>query len=249
MKVNKNGVISSINQTAETIKIQASKINLEGYVTVTDLKVDGNIKFGGQLQGASGSFEGDLTSDFVTIGSSNPSYAGFSRSGLAVKMPERISTGNYTWNGEFVLGLGNGVINFGLEDSGFSPTYSFDGPITTHQGLVETIVSKGSNSKGHWIKYSSGKMEVWCTPIATTCTNTSGNVYRSDVFDVDFPQSFDDSHPISVALNVTAVGRWADIVNIPSSTGCRAHQYSTVYSTGNYSAFVYAVGMALVGVG
>ena len=36
-KVSKNGVISSINQTAETITIQASKINLSGYVTADSL--------------------------------------------------------------------------------------------------------------------------------------------------------------------------------------------------------------------
>lgn len=36
-KVSKNGVISSINQTAEAIKIQASKINLSGYVTASQL--------------------------------------------------------------------------------------------------------------------------------------------------------------------------------------------------------------------
>lgn len=37
LKVSKNGVVSAINQTAETIKISASKINLDGYVTVSDL--------------------------------------------------------------------------------------------------------------------------------------------------------------------------------------------------------------------
>lgn len=37
LKVDKNGVISSINQTAESIKIKASKINLDGYVTASEL--------------------------------------------------------------------------------------------------------------------------------------------------------------------------------------------------------------------
>jgi len=36
-KVSQNGVISAINQTAETITIQASKINLSGYVTASQL--------------------------------------------------------------------------------------------------------------------------------------------------------------------------------------------------------------------
>lgn len=37
LKVSKNGVVSAINQTAETIKISASKINLDGYVTASNL--------------------------------------------------------------------------------------------------------------------------------------------------------------------------------------------------------------------
>ena len=39
LKVSKNGVISSINQSSESVTIKASKINLEGYVTVDDLEV------------------------------------------------------------------------------------------------------------------------------------------------------------------------------------------------------------------
>lgn len=37
LKVSKNGVISSINQTAESVKIKASKIELSGYVTASQL--------------------------------------------------------------------------------------------------------------------------------------------------------------------------------------------------------------------
>ena len=37
LKVSKNGVISAINQTAESVKISAKKINLEGYVTASEL--------------------------------------------------------------------------------------------------------------------------------------------------------------------------------------------------------------------
>ena len=49
-KVSKNGVISSINQSAETIDINASRINLTGYVTASqlnsvDAKID-NLKSG-----------------------------------------------------------------------------------------------------------------------------------------------------------------------------------------------------------
>jgi hypothetical protein len=40
-KVEKNGVISAINQTAEQITIEASKVNLNGYVTITNLATPG----------------------------------------------------------------------------------------------------------------------------------------------------------------------------------------------------------------
>nr|DAR14736.1 MAG TPA: endopeptidase tail [Caudoviricetes sp.] len=40
LKVSKNGVISSINQTSESITISASKVNLKGYVTASDLSAE-----------------------------------------------------------------------------------------------------------------------------------------------------------------------------------------------------------------
>lgn len=40
LKVNKNGVISAINVSSEEIKIQASKINLQGYVTASQLQAE-----------------------------------------------------------------------------------------------------------------------------------------------------------------------------------------------------------------
>jgi hypothetical protein len=41
LKVSKDGVISAINQTAEQITIDASKVNLNGYVTITNLSTPG----------------------------------------------------------------------------------------------------------------------------------------------------------------------------------------------------------------
>lgn len=46
-KVGKNEIISSINQTAETIKINASRINLSGYVTVSSLSTAGSTTING----------------------------------------------------------------------------------------------------------------------------------------------------------------------------------------------------------
>ncbi len=46
-KVSTNAIISSINQTAESIKISASKINLTGYVTMTNLSTAGQTTIDG----------------------------------------------------------------------------------------------------------------------------------------------------------------------------------------------------------
>ncbi|MDT8715431.1 hypothetical protein IAI10_02010 [Clostridium sp. 19966] len=46
-KVDKNGVISAINQTAESIQISASKINLSGYATFTSLSTPGQTTING----------------------------------------------------------------------------------------------------------------------------------------------------------------------------------------------------------
>lgn len=46
-KVGKDEVISSINQTAEAVKINANKINLDGYVTMTNLSTPGQTSIDG----------------------------------------------------------------------------------------------------------------------------------------------------------------------------------------------------------
>ena len=74
-KVEQNGVISAINQSAEVIEINANKIDLVGAVTADSISslnglnvgngqfvVDGsgNVTFGGTLKGASGTFTGNI---------------------------------------------------------------------------------------------------------------------------------------------------------------------------------------------
>lgn len=46
-RVSKNGVISAINQTSESVTIDASKINLNGYVTISGLGSSGNVAVDG----------------------------------------------------------------------------------------------------------------------------------------------------------------------------------------------------------
>lgn len=76
-KVSANGVISAINQSAEEIKISASKITLEGETiadafTCTNLTVAGDSTFSGILNGATGNFSGVVNAtDFKLTKSGN----------------------------------------------------------------------------------------------------------------------------------------------------------------------------------
>ncbi|MGG3662105.1 phage tail spike protein [Bacillus gobiensis] len=80
-RVEKNNVVSSINQTAEQVQIQAEKIALDGYVEAKHIKslnglnvnnnfivdVNGNVTFKGNLEGATGTFNGKITSSDLIL--------------------------------------------------------------------------------------------------------------------------------------------------------------------------------------
>ena len=75
LKVEKNGVISAINQTPESIKIQASKVDLSGYVTFTNLSTAGQtIIDGGNLKANSVAVSklasGTINADIIGIANS-----------------------------------------------------------------------------------------------------------------------------------------------------------------------------------
>lgn len=64
-KVDSTEIISTINQTAESIKIQASKIKLEGLVTANNYF---KILTDGSIEAVNGKFKGDITATSGTIG-------------------------------------------------------------------------------------------------------------------------------------------------------------------------------------
>ena len=64
-KVDSTEIISTINQTAEAIKIQASKIKLEGLVTANSYF---KILTNGSIEAVNGKFKGDITATSGTIG-------------------------------------------------------------------------------------------------------------------------------------------------------------------------------------
>jgi hypothetical protein len=83
LRVEKNGVISSINQSAEQVQISASKIDLQGYVTVTDLSGSGTTIINGSN---------------ITTGTINSVTVHLSDSSTGYFTKIDTGTGNLSWN-------------------------------------------------------------------------------------------------------------------------------------------------------
>ncbi|MGY6765681.1 phage tail spike protein [Faecalibacterium prausnitzii] len=126
---NGNTIASLINQTATTIKLQAAKIALDGYVEAKHIKslnglnvgngqfvvdANGNVKFAGDLNGAGGSFKGNLETGRLVIGPESPDISNFD-DGMQVielKMPQRVTEDVYTWSDPVNIKLLNGDVTF-----------------------------------------------------------------------------------------------------------------------------------------
>ncbi|APC48300.1 hypothetical protein BME96_09025 [Virgibacillus halodenitrificans] len=61
----------TIDGMQSTISAKADRIELDGFVTATDLAVDGNLTFGGHLDGATGTFKGSIETPVLNINNPN----------------------------------------------------------------------------------------------------------------------------------------------------------------------------------
>ena len=112
LKVSKDGIISAINQTAESIKINASKIDLSGYVTIASLAgngtttIDGsNIKTGtisADRLDVNSIFAKDITATGtitgVTLNGATGSFSGTITSGAGKIGGWNIGTGSISYS-------------------------------------------------------------------------------------------------------------------------------------------------------
>lgn len=141
LKVSQNGVISAINQSAETIQINASRIKLEGYTTINSsfsVDVDGTTTMGGfkvNGNGLTNIVSGTGNSNMAYIICRNDYYGRFAAiganvlpatSGLSAAVGRFQNTDSHGWyqtniclyvqakNGTHnyaIIGEGNGVLN------------------------------------------------------------------------------------------------------------------------------------------
>ena len=110
-RVAKDGVISAINQSAESITIDASKINLTGFVTFTNLATDGqttingsNIKTGSLDVGGSGRIGS------IKLYNRNNVIGTFDQNGVNVS--NGTFTSRYADSGDIYATLSDGYLNF-----------------------------------------------------------------------------------------------------------------------------------------
>lgn len=131
LKVSKDSILSSINQSAEDVTINANKINLNGIVTANE---NFKILLDGSMEARNGSFDGEITTDSITVKSGKLSI----NSGMLEINNEsyefaclRIQNGNYqasVFPKQLYIGDGgNGVatqqISHDIYGSGISSTW------------------------------------------------------------------------------------------------------------------------------
>ena len=142
-KVGKNEVISQINQSAEQIKISASKINLTGYVTISDLEIEGMTEING-----SNITTGTINADLVKTGKLESLNYSANSEGTSIDMETGvIDTKNFK-----VDNLGNVTANNVTLNSG-----TFKGSIDTSQNCTvgnNLYVGNSSDNGSKYIYFS-----------------------------------------------------------------------------------------------
>lgn len=128
LRVEKNGVISAINQSAEEIKISANKINLQGYVTITSLTTPGAVEIDGGNLKAGTVIADEVRADWVYAGAINASQikagtiSGNRISGGTISGVTIVSSGTNGYleiDGAYIRGRNNsGTITLDIHPSG-----------------------------------------------------------------------------------------------------------------------------------
>lgn len=116
-KVSKGSIISEINQSAESVTIDASKINLTGYVTITDLETEGTTEINGANILTGTLTANAISTDFFTTASK---YAGWTIQGHPTASDAAYICGNNSKENNVVLKTG-GDVAFACGLEGYYP--------------------------------------------------------------------------------------------------------------------------------
>ena len=184
-KVGKSEVVSSINQSAEAIKILANKIALEGYTTINEgFSVDTN----GNMTAKNGTFtggnilltdNGDYKTNTSFVLSNNNNITRFSSSGIYANCLELISDNNsYV---KFLLRPSTGVEPSIFFEGGVEAGQKyFDFWINSHDESLLYYYNHGLRAPIFYIDNINGNGKPYGeTVLYDDSTGTTGNVYLS----------------------------------------------------------------------
>lgn len=141
LKVSKNGVIASINATSETVKIQASKLNLQGYVTLSNLSTAGQTEING-----ANIKTGTLSANKITSGTLDATKVTVTNLSAS-----NINTGSLT--------LSNFTGTYAINSAGFKVTKT--GAITSTSGKIGGYTISNYNLYSTQVGISSENNHGW----------------------------------------------------------------------------------------
>lgn len=116
----------------------------------------------------------------------------------------------------------------------------------TRDGIVDAIVSQGSNANGEFVRYESGLQLCWAQPFAqaTNSRYSDTSITTSSTDYWTYPADFDDDYPIAVSGVCSSLSR---IVGTTGSTSngsapIRTYSLSGAYTNTAYSVYTMAIG-------
>lgn len=183
--VSKDGIVSAINLSEELVQIEASKIRLEGVVTV-----NGNFKVGldGSIEARNGRFQGSISGSDISVGgSANDGY-------IVV----------YNGNGAEIVRLDKNGANIKAGTFNIGDKFKVDanGSLTatdgTFKGAIEGSTINGSHIYGSYFGTTADDFYITSdgddTVIGITGWTFENKIMYSDwIGDVENPGSFGDT--------------------------------------------------------
>lgn len=184
LKVNKNGIISAINQTAESVKINASRINLSGYVMVSAYDADMD-----SIHSSIGGINSSITDAMVTANSAkttaDAAYSWTNTNGtnmtnlrnMVLKWTNNaVSTSTYIQGGwiatntitaeKIAVGLSGNIMLYGLD---YFPTPDSISRITDYTPSATTLTYNAITGNHRYGNYSIAFTTPSTLTASTTC--------------------------------------------------------------------------------
>lgn len=172
LRVEKDGIISAINQSAEEVKIEAARITLAGATiadsfTATSLHITGDSTFDGTLSSTTGTIGGFTISETMLVGSNIELYSGSTSSeayinllGAYVSLPDNLKIA--------ASGCTANCMSLAMEQ--YRTTYYESGDSSSSTG-ISVNCSKGILKLGSYMDYP-----AYITTTAITLDGLSGDI-------------------------------------------------------------------------